>query len=191
MNISPADRSAFANALTNVCSNSQFSCAFVPTGSPTWAQGKPYIPQQEHSIIGCATGNSGVAGWESTNSEESSVSDTIGEAASVGFEDIANVSVNHSVEHTQTWGTSTSNSGSMNVTAPKDEVAFVSESAGIESVVGNFTATVGGTTFQLNGVTIEQPGQASPNGDVQPYADAVAYRPMTQADWNTCSGPQL
>lgn len=191
MTISQSDRDAFANALTNVCSNSADSCRFTPTAAPTYAQSAPYIPQQEHAIDGCSAGASGTTSWSSTRSEETSLSDTVGEAASVGFEDIANFSVNHSISKTHTWGESSTNSGSMPATAPAGKIAFISESTGIESVTGDFVAAIGNTTIHLNDVTIDQPGVANPDGTIQAYTDAVSYRPMTQADWATCAGPQI
>ncbi len=198
MNLSPSDRNAFAQALSNVCSASSghgATCTFLPTAQPTYTEGTTgFVPKGANTEPGCFPAGDPRDSYQYTGSGETSQTtsydDSISESASVGIEGVADFGISHTRGFGQSFSSGASYSDGYTIDAPYGYLATPFWYPTIASTTGNFTATIGGTTYDLDGVTLRTAGVAGTT-DGHTFGDATAtftQQPMTKAEWTQNCG---
>lgn len=198
LNLSPAAKEQFVQALNNVCStggaNGLATCSFQPDGTAaTYTESaKGFVPTGANTIYGCKPwGNSFAYTGGGTQSQTASTggSDTISLSTSVFG--VANAGFAHSNTWGQSYATGKTYSDKQTVHAAYGYVATPFWYPTIGSATGTFTATLGGTTYHFNHVTINDSGVAGVDANGHALGQASMSEntyPMTKAQWTQNCG---
>lgn len=199
MNLSPTAKEQFVQALNDICStggaNGLATCTFQPNGAaPTYTESPTgFVPTGANTVYGCKPwGGSYNYTGGGTQSQTASTggSDTLSLSTSVFG--VANAGFAHS----NTWGQSFSSghtySDSAAIHAAYGYAATPFWYPTIGSATGTFTATLGGSTYSFDDVTVNDSGVAGTNANGQALGQASMSKntyKMTKAEWNqNCSG---
>ena len=199
LTLSPTAKQQFVQALNDICStdgaNGLATCSFTPDGTPpTYTESpKGFVPTGANTVYGCqpwgGTYNYTGGGTQSQTASTGG-SDTISLSTSVFG--VANAGFAHSNTWGQAFTSGKTYSDSKAVHAGYGYAATPFWYPTIGSATGNFSATLGGTTYTFDHVTVNDSGVAGTNADGRSLGKASmtknTYR-MTKAEWNqNCSG---
>ncbi|TWP32860.1 hypothetical protein [Leekyejoonella antrihumi] len=142
--------------------------SFIPTADPTFAHSSwaPVDDEtgQEAPSVSTDPGAQHPTAEMLTVAHQETSSWSLGGSVqeTVGFNLAGIISQELSVKFTQkqTWTSDTTNNQSITIQAAPGKTVWIEASTGTASYTGNFVFTAGGVRYQVNNVTITQPGSA-------------------------------
>lgn len=151
----PDQQQAAARTLQQLCQNStQATCSFTPTSDD--ATGDVFSP--EVRLISQNNTDPKLEGTiEVDRGQDFSTTDTWGISATLdtNIADIVNASVSANYQHS--WTTTSSFSAKASHPVAPLTYGELDEQVPVERVTGDFTATMGNTTFDFTGITFDNP----------------------------------
>lgn len=207
MTLSATDKDQFAQALNNLCTTEnngngsgaggQATCTFTPSSTaPTFAEGSQgFVPTGAENEPGCYADEARDT-YQYTGSGSTSQTASVGTLDTVSVESGALDIADFGFSHTYTWGKSFTNSVGYSdedpVTADYGYIATPFWYPTIGTASGAFTATLEGTTYTFDDVTIRTAGASGSNVDGQhfgQYTPTTVQRKMTEQEWDrNCAG---
>ena len=200
-NLSQANRDQFAQSLASLCNgphsaNGNASCTFTPApNSFHYFVSNQGFSGKSNTQSGCYKwidgqanpNDSGSYSVEDSSSETNSFSDSLTESAELGIDGVATTGISNSTTWGQEFTHGVSYTDSQNVSANYGTLATAVWFPVDAAITGNFTATLGGTTYTLNNVTLTSTLASGAVIDGQQYGQAVATveeHQMNTAQWN-------
>lgn len=207
MTVSATDKDTFAQVLDDLCTQDKdghptgadghATCSFEPNATPpTFAESTTgFVPYGSMSKPGCYPDPARDT-YQYTGSGSTSQSVSIGTLDSVSVStsvlDVADFGFSHTDSWGQSWTHDQGYSDTNSITARYGSLATPYWYPTIGTASGDFTATLDGTTYHLDDVTIRTSGAEGANADGSKFArytSSVTQWPMDRASWQqNCPG---
>ncbi len=201
MDVSQSSKNQFAQALNDLCQSTssaggQITCSFTPDGQPpVYVESKTgAVPTGALDMAGCyPTGDPRDSySYQASGSTSQTVSDSESNSLTVtaGVSGVASAAFAHSSTWGQAFTSGKAYADTIQVSAPWGWYRTPFWYPTIGSASGTFTATIGGTTYTFDKVTINTAGVAG--GGLGVATPSYTGHQMTKAQFQqNCSGNQM
>ncbi|MBB2893197.1 hypothetical protein [Flexivirga oryzae] len=169
-----------ADAMTHFTDADATHKAFTPTADPTWTESNP-APGSATLINTTSSPAELTAMTGSTNTESTSLSESLEWDTELGVLGLANAGISASVESGQEWSVSNSVDNGDTMTVPACQQGHFVKTTEVENVTGDFDFTVynGELTYHIKNVTVSMPGISKPGQSIP--MPGTAFRPVLSA----------
>ncbi len=181
----PATASAVLNGVCAGGANT--SCSFTPTSGLTYSWGDSQVASDD--LPNCLSQTSSLAfAVANTREESTSLGGSVSAEAGLNVLGLANSKISVTIDTSHTWTTSTQISNT--ITAPIDPgyLGHIDAMPWVGHVTGTYAAQVGNTSWTINNVVVNQPGDGTPTHAAWAYPP-VEHQMSSTERATFCHGP--